>query len=45
MGVGMVLVINKEDKEAILEKLKELDETAFIIGKICSDKQGVILKG
>ena len=45
MGVGMVLVINRGDKEAVLEKLKKLDETAFKIGEICSDKQGVILKG
>jgi len=34
MGIGMTLVINKEDKEKILAELEEMGEEACLIGEI-----------
>ena len=34
MGIGMTLVINKEDKSQILSELKEMGEEACLIGEI-----------
>lgn len=36
MGIGMILVINKEDKEEILDELEKMGEEACLIGEINS---------
>lgn len=44
MGIGYVLIVNKQDNNNILDKLKQLGEEATIIGNITKGNQGVILK-
>ena len=34
MGIGFVVVVNKEDEEAVLSKLQEMNEKAYTIGYI-----------
>ncbi len=34
MGIGMALIVSKEDKEKALEILKQAGETAYIIGEV-----------
>jgi len=43
-GIGMVLIVDSGDDEAIIEKLKALEENAAIIGDVISkeDEQVVI---
>ena len=43
MGVGMSVVVAKEDAEKALEILKVNGEDAYIIGEIISSDEGVIL--
>lgn len=35
MGIGMVLVVSKEDAEPIIKEIEEFGEKAYIIGKVC----------
>ena len=43
MGVGMSIVVAKEDTEKALQVLKANGEDAYIIGEIVKSEQGVIL--
>ena len=43
MGVGMSVVVAKEDAEKAIEVLKANGEDAYIIGEIVKSEQGVIL--
>jgi phosphoribosylformylglycinamidine cyclo-ligase len=43
MGIGMVLVVNKNDHLTILQALRELGEEAFLIGEIVSGNGEVLL--
>ncbi len=48
MGIGMVLIINKEDVESLIEYLTNAGERAFLIGGIRKSNNGipsVILEG
>ena len=39
-GIGMVLVCPKRQTEDILQRLKALDQEAWLIGKVTAGKQG-----
>ncbi len=39
MGVGLVLIINQKDREAVLKRLQELQEPAYYIGEIIAKKE------
>lgn len=41
MGIGMVLVVGKSDSEKIINKLKRLGETAYIMGSVEKGRGGV----
>ena len=43
MGVGMSVVVAKEDAERALEILKANGEDAYILGEIVKSDEGVIL--
>jgi phosphoribosylformylglycinamidine cyclo-ligase len=43
MGVGMSVVVSKEDAEKAVEILKANGEDAYIIGEIVESEEGVIL--
>ncbi len=43
MGVGMVIVIDKDDKERVLNFLQEREEKVYIIGEIKAGEKGVVL--
>lgn len=43
MGIGMILAVNKEDKEAVLTALQVVGETAYEIGYIENGEKGVTL--
>jgi len=39
MGIGMVLVVAKENEDKVLEAIKEMGEDAFVIGKITANSE------
>lgn len=43
MGIGLVLVVNKQDAEAVLEELSAMKEAAYIIGRIIQGEGGIQL--
>ena len=43
MGIGLIMVVSKSEKDAVINALKSVDEEAFVIGSIVSGK-GVMLK-
>ena len=43
MGVGMSVVVAKEDKDTALEILKANGEDAYVIGEIIKSDEGVVL--
>lgn len=43
MGIGMTLVLNKEDVDNALEILYKCGENAYVIGEILSSEEGVII--
>ncbi|MGL4797894.1 MAG: phosphoribosylformylglycinamidine cyclo-ligase [Cellulosilyticaceae bacterium] len=43
MGVGMMMVVAKEDAVCLVEAMREIGEVAEIIGEIVSGEEGVIL--
>lgn len=45
MGIGMVLVVNKEVKPSFMEELAKLAEKAYKIGVVTKGKKEIILKG
>lgn len=45
MGIGFVLIVDKKDKESILNIARELDEEAYVLGSISNGNQGVVLIG
>ena len=44
MGVGMSIVVAKEDEEKALEILTACGEDAYVIGKIIKDEEKIIIK-
>ena len=44
MGVGMSVVVAKEDAEKALEILSANGETAYMLGEIVKSDEGVILE-
>ncbi len=44
MGVGMSIVVNKEDSKRALEILKNAGEDAYVLGEIVKGGEGVILE-
>lgn len=45
MGIGFVLVVDKDDKDAVLDLAQKLGEKAFVIGRISKGNNGVTLLG
>lgn len=45
MGIGMILVVSKDSSDAILRRLIELGEKAYLIGEVKSGDRQVILNG
>ena len=43
MGVGMSVVVKKEDADKALEILKANGEDAYIIGEIIKSDEGVVI--
>ena len=43
MGIGMMIAVNPEDVEKTLELLKEVGETAYVVGEIKAGEKGVTL--
>ncbi|WP_105619887.1 phosphoribosylformylglycinamidine cyclo-ligase [Vallitalea okinawensis] len=43
MGIGMAIIINKEDAEKAIEVLKTIDDEAVIIGEVVTGDEGIIL--
>jgi phosphoribosylformylglycinamidine cyclo-ligase len=41
MGIGFILIVNKNDAQKVIRKLKSLGENAFAIGKIAKGRRGV----
>ena len=44
MGVGMSVVVAKEDRERALEILKANGEDAYVIGEIVESEEKIILE-
>ena len=34
MGIGFILAVNENDVNLVLEKLTEINESAYVIGKV-----------
>jgi len=45
MGIGMVLVVKNEDAVAILQALTEMNEDAYLIGRIAAGERKVVYGG
>ncbi|HOO23249.1 MAG TPA: phosphoribosylformylglycinamidine cyclo-ligase [Clostridia bacterium] len=45
MGVGMAIVVDKEDADAALLILRENGEDAYVIGEIINGDEGIVIKG
>lgn len=43
MGIGMVLVVDESDADPVMDHIKSLGEKSYIIGKVISGDQGVVL--
>ena len=43
MGIGMMMVVAKEDANKVVAALKEIDKQAAVIGEITKGNKGVIL--
>lgn len=43
MGVGLVLIVNKEDAEAVVESINKTDDKSYIIGEVVDSHEGVVL--
>lgn len=43
MGIGLVLVVAKEDTDKVLEILKQQEEEAYVIGRIIQGERQVVL--
>jgi len=41
MGIGYIFVVNKGDAEKVIRHLEDLDEKAYVIGKVVKDSHGV----
>ena len=44
MGVGMSIVVNKEDADKALEILRANGEDAYILGEVVKSEEGVIIE-
>lgn len=44
MGIGYILIVSKNDKDSILNKLQQLGEEAAVIGSITRGNKGVLLR-
>jgi phosphoribosylformylglycinamidine cyclo-ligase len=45
MGIGMVLVVKKEEVKSVINELTQFNEKAYEIGVVTKNKNGIILKG
>lgn len=45
MGIGMIMIVSKEDAPKVMKNLEERDEKAYIIGKTIASDVPVTLKG
>ncbi len=45
MGIGMVLIVKKEEVKSVINELTKFDEKAYEIGVVTKNKSGTILKG
>ena len=45
MGVGMTVVVTREDSERALEIINGAGEKAYVIGEIVKGDEGVIIEG
>ncbi|MEI6102141.1 MAG: AIR synthase-related protein, partial [Eubacteriales bacterium] len=45
MGIGMVLVVDERDAEAVMLHIKDRGEKAHVIGRVVSGDKGVVLCG
>ena len=43
MGVGMMMVVAKEDADKLVEAMREIGEVATVVGEIVAGNEGVIL--
>lgn len=39
MGIGFIMAVDKDDVDKVLEKLKEINEEAYVIGEVTSSKE------
>ncbi|MBE6853780.1 MAG: phosphoribosylformylglycinamidine cyclo-ligase, partial [Ruminococcus sp.] len=44
MGVGMIVVVDKNDADKALRSLKASGEDAYILGELVEGEEGVIIK-
>ena len=45
MGIGMVVIVSKEEASAIIQELETQGETVWQIGEVIVGKQDVKIKG
>ena len=46
MGIGMIMIVDKDDAPAVMKNLEERHEQAYVIGKtVKTDGDRVVLKG
>ncbi|MEG0843502.1 MAG: phosphoribosylformylglycinamidine cyclo-ligase [Romboutsia sp.] len=43
MGVGLVLIVNKEDAQSVVDYINTTEEKAYIIGEVVDTHDGVVL--
>ncbi|MCX7658515.1 MAG: AIR synthase-related protein [Oscillospiraceae bacterium] len=44
MGVGMCVVVDKNDADKALEAIKSAGEEAYVMGELVAGDEGVIIK-
>ena len=45
MGIGMIMIVDEKDVDAVLKNLADRDEKAYVIGKTVASDVPVVLKG
>ena len=45
MGIGMIMIVDAKDADAVMANLAERDEKAYVIGKVVDSDVPVTLQG
>ncbi|MDY3269429.1 MAG: AIR synthase-related protein, partial [Megasphaera elsdenii] len=45
MGIGMIMIVDEKDADAVLKNLADRDEKAYVIGKVVDSDVPVTLRG